>query len=142
MEMLGDNRIEDVRWLCSLLESDLDILVKLKEMVIQRASFIRHESLANNFDLKKLIDLSFLLMQVQKQQLCEIPQMKESAHGCVERLNVARHEISEEFREMGAEELMAYISSDRQKKISELFGDDSLIGKKKKRVGYAIVCSF
>ncbi|CAH1416365.1 unnamed protein product [Lactuca virosa] len=101
-------------------------------MAIQRASFIGHESLANNFDLKKLRDLSFLLMQVQKQQLCEIPQVKESVHGCVERLNVARQEISEEFREMSAEELMAFIGSDRKKKISELFGDDFLTGKKKK----------
>ncbi|KAL7603175.1 hypothetical protein Lser_V15G15813 [Lactuca serriola] len=127
MEMLGDNRIEDVRWLCSLSESELDLLVSLKEMAIQRASFIGHESLANNFDLKKLRDLSFLLMQVQKQQL------KESVHGCVERLNVARQEISEEFREMSAEELMAFIGSDRKKKISELFGDDFLTGKKKKK---------
>ncbi|CAI9279159.1 unnamed protein product [Lactuca saligna] len=96
-------------------------------MAIQRASFIGHESLANNFDLKKLRDLSFLLMQVPKQQL------KESVDGCVERLNVARQEISEEFREMGAEELMGFIGSDRKKKISELFGDDFLTGNKKKK---------
>ncbi|KAI3498295.1 hypothetical protein L1887_34067 [Cichorium endivia] len=136
MEMIGDNRIEDVRWLCSLSESELDLLISLKEMAIRRASFIGHESLANNFDLKMLRGLSFVLMQVLKEKLGDIPQMAESVAGCVDRLNVVRHDISEEFREMGAEELMAYIGSDRKKRISELFGDDFVSGnKKKKKVG-------
>lgn len=132
--MIGDNRIEDVRWLCSLSESELDLLISLKEMAIRRASFIGHESLANNFDLKMLRGLSFVLMQVLKEKLGDIPQMAESIAGCVDRLNVVRHEISEEFREMSAEELMAYIGSDKKKRISELFGDDFVSGKKKKKV--------
>ncbi|KAK3001414.1 hypothetical protein RJ639_020703 [Escallonia herrerae] len=47
-------RIEDVRWLCSLSESELDLLISLKQMVLQRAKAIGHESLAKKFDLKMI----------------------------------------------------------------------------------------
>ncbi|KAG7960127.1 hypothetical protein I3843_10G106800 [Carya illinoinensis] len=74
-DILGANRLEDVTWLCSLSESELDMLISLKIMLIQRAKVIGHESLAENFDLKMLralgmsfsiglIFLSFLIFHV------------------------------------------------------------------------------
>ncbi|KAF7146345.1 hypothetical protein RHSIM_Rhsim04G0112200 [Rhododendron simsii] len=53
-DLLRDCRIEDVRWLCSLSESELDLLISLKEMVLRRAKIIGHDSLAKKFDLKML----------------------------------------------------------------------------------------
>ncbi|GKA22592.1 zinc finger BED domain-containing protein RICESLEEPER 2 [Tanacetum coccineum] len=34
-EMIGKNWIQDIRWLCSLSESELDLLISLKKMAIQ-----------------------------------------------------------------------------------------------------------
>lgn len=133
--MLGDNRIEDVRWLCSLSESELDLLISLKEMAIRRASFIGHGSLSNKFDLKMLRGLSFVLMQFLNERLGDNPDVAESVSGCLDESSIVKQEISEEFREMGVEELMAHIGSDRKKRIAELFGDDDddlVAGKKKK----------
>ncbi|KAK9222207.1 hypothetical protein WN944_010639 [Citrus x changshan-huyou] len=58
-EILSKNRVEDVDWLYSFSESELDMLISLKLLVLQRADVIGHEQLANKFDLKMLraIDL-------------------------------------------------------------------------------------
>ncbi|XP_057986081.1 uncharacterized protein LOC110639858 isoform X1 [Hevea brasiliensis] len=53
-EFLGNNRLEDVRWLCTLSESELDMLISLKMLVIQRAKVLGHKQLAMKFDLKML----------------------------------------------------------------------------------------
>ncbi|OMO65907.1 Spc97/Spc98 [Corchorus olitorius] len=50
----GNNSIEDVTWLCSLSESDLDFLISLKKLALKRASVIGHVQLAKKFDLKML----------------------------------------------------------------------------------------
>ncbi|KAG5628694.1 hypothetical protein H5410_000411 [Solanum commersonii] len=66
MAILGNNRIEDVRWLCSLTESELDLLIGLKVLIQQRAKKIGHKSLANKFDLKTLRALSEFLLPLHK----------------------------------------------------------------------------
>ncbi|XP_015583311.1 uncharacterized protein LOC107262379 isoform X2 [Ricinus communis] len=63
---LGNNRFEDVHWLCSLTESELDLLISLKTLVIQRAKVIGHEELAAKFDLKMLRALALVLMEYTK----------------------------------------------------------------------------
>ncbi|KAJ9563409.1 hypothetical protein OSB04_008569 [Centaurea solstitialis] len=136
VEMLGDNRVEDIRWLCSLSESELDLIISLKEMAIRRASIIGHDSLSNKFDLKMLRGLGFVLMQQLNERLGDNPEVAESVSGCVDGSNLVKHEIKEEFREMGVEELMAYIRSDRKKRIAELLGDDAdddMVTVKKKK---------
>uniref|UniRef100_A0A7N0UDH0 Uncharacterized protein n=2 Tax=Kalanchoe fedtschenkoi TaxID=63787 RepID=A0A7N0UDH0_KALFE len=65
----GNNRIEDVTWLCSLTESELDMLISLRKMVIQRAKVIGHTDLANKIDLKMLRALGFILMEYCKAQM-------------------------------------------------------------------------
>lgn len=52
--ILGNNEIEDVQWLCSLSEPELDLLIGLKMMVIRRAKQVGHKSLAKHFNLKTL----------------------------------------------------------------------------------------
>ncbi|CAM8917290.1 unnamed protein product [Rhodiola kirilowii] len=54
MDPFGNNRIEDVNWLCSLSESELDMLISLKKLVIQRAKVIGNPKLASKIDLKML----------------------------------------------------------------------------------------
>ncbi|MFS7952567.1 hypothetical protein Hanom_Chr07g00608411 [Helianthus anomalus] len=142
--MLGKNRTEDIRWLCSLSNSELDILISLRKMATRRqssilkkkgarkASVIKHKSFSKKFDLKMLRDLSFVLMQVVKERLVDVTQMA-GLH--VDNSNLAKYEISEEFREMGVEELMAYIHPDKKKRISKLFGIDDSVRRKKRRLG-------
>lgn len=139
---LGKHRIEDIRWLCSLSDSELDLVISLKKMANRRQSLIlktkstqnepvtSHKSLSKKFDLKMLRDLTFVLMQVVKERLDDITQASGSRVG---NSNLIKYEISEEFREMGVEELMAYIRPDRQKRISKLFGIDDMVTNKKKR---------
>ncbi|KMS96829.1 hypothetical protein BVRB_8g199070 [Beta vulgaris subsp. vulgaris] len=52
--IIGDSHPKDVRWLCSLSESELDMLISLKKLALQRARAVEHESLAHGFDLKML----------------------------------------------------------------------------------------
>ncbi|KMT02504.1 hypothetical protein BVRB_9g204480 isoform B [Beta vulgaris subsp. vulgaris] len=66
---IGDNHPEDVRWLCSLSESELDMLISLKKLALQRARAVGHESLAQKFDLKMLRALGFVLMQDLKEKV-------------------------------------------------------------------------
>ncbi|GAB4845692.1 hypothetical protein Ancab_039095 [Ancistrocladus abbreviatus] len=64
-ELTGDNnRPEDVRWLYSLSESELDMLLSLKELALQRAKVIGHEDLAEKFDLKMLRGLGSILYEL------------------------------------------------------------------------------
>uniref|UniRef100_A0A7N0UZG2 Uncharacterized protein n=1 Tax=Kalanchoe fedtschenkoi TaxID=63787 RepID=A0A7N0UZG2_KALFE len=65
----GNNRIEDVSWLCSLTKSELDMLIALRKLVIQRAKVIGHSDLANKVDLKMLRGLGFVLMEYCKVQM-------------------------------------------------------------------------
>ncbi|XP_076912131.1 uncharacterized protein LOC143570343 [Bidens hawaiensis] len=143
-KMLGKNRIEDVRWLCSLSKSELDVLVSLKKLAIRaqysilknkrtrKVSIIKRKSLSKKVDLKMLRDLSFVLMQVVKERLDDNAQIGELR---VESSNLAKYEINKEFREMGAQELMGYIRPDRKKKrIFKLFGIEDVVIKKKRRV--------
>ncbi|KAG8660881.1 uncharacterized protein LOC110606348 [Manihot esculenta] len=65
-EFLGNNRLDDVHWLCTLSESELDMLISLKMLVIQRAKVLGYEDLAMKFDLKVLRTLAFVLMEYLK----------------------------------------------------------------------------
>ncbi|KAM0032860.1 hypothetical protein Hdeb2414_s0016g00479611 [Helianthus debilis subsp. tardiflorus] len=103
----------------------------LKKKGARKASVIKHKSLSNRFDLKMLRDLSFVLMQVVKARLVDVPQMA-GLH--VDNSNLAKYKISEEFWEMGVEELMAYIYPDKKKRISKLFGIDDSVRRKKRRL--------
>ncbi|XP_050231193.1 uncharacterized protein LOC126680182 [Mercurialis annua] len=80
-EILGNNSIEDVSWLCLLSESELDMLISLKMLVIQRAKVIGHGELASKFDLKMLRALALVLMEYLKgnmKNLTHIPGLANS----------------------------------------------------------------
>ncbi|KAH9618201.1 hypothetical protein KSS87_001613 [Heliosperma pusillum] len=84
---IGDNRPEDVSWLHSLSESEIDLLISLKDIAVQRAKVVGHESLAHKFDLKMLRALSYILMQNVKGQISDLQltgadKLKEMLEGC------------------------------------------------------------
>ncbi|KAA8546034.1 hypothetical protein F0562_020515 [Nyssa sinensis] len=136
-DILGDNQIEDVRWLCSLSESELDMLISLKMMIIRRANIIGHDALAKKFDLKMLRALGFILMEYLKGQvedLADIPGLAESSallDGC----NFLKRNLDNFFDTMNIEELRAYVGADNKKRIAELFCEDTT-PKQKKRTDF------
>ncbi|CAH8356002.1 unnamed protein product [Eruca vesicaria subsp. sativa] len=73
-EILKNNRTQDISWLCSLSESELDLLISLKKLAIHRAEISDHPELADHFDLKLLRALGLVLMEhVRKKDACLDP---------------------------------------------------------------------
>ncbi|KAK7265294.1 hypothetical protein RJT34_32912 [Clitoria ternatea] len=58
-----ETRGEDVAWLCSLSESEIDMLISLKLLVIQRAKMIGCKELVNIFSLKMIRAIALVLME-------------------------------------------------------------------------------
>ncbi|CAN0854920.1 hypothetical protein LINGRAHAP2_LOCUS6061 [Linum grandiflorum] len=83
-KLIENSRIEDVQWLCSLSESELDVLISLKKLVIQRAKAIGHEELAGKFDLQLLRALGVVVMEHFRENLKDLPLDKATAYvdGC------------------------------------------------------------
>ncbi|KAL0437188.1 UNVERIFIED_CONTAM: hypothetical protein Sradi_0426700 [Sesamum radiatum] len=121
--ILGNNDIDDVRWLCSLTESELDLLMGLKNLVNMRAKKIGHEALAKNFDLRMLRALKLLseisilagvtFMKHLKEQLKEVPAT--SGFDC----NLLKQNLSSSLGSMTVDELYPYICSDQRKRIAD-----------------------
>ncbi|KAB2060890.1 hypothetical protein ERO13_A10G046700v2, partial [Gossypium hirsutum] len=81
-EILGNNSIEDISWLCSLSESELDFLISLKKLAVKRAIAIGHVQLPNKFDLMVLQAPGFILMECLKEKVKDlslIPSLVNSA---------------------------------------------------------------
>ncbi|KAI4375555.1 hypothetical protein MLD38_013411 [Melastoma candidum] len=76
---LGGNSPSDAAWLCSLTESELDFLVSLKTLVIQRAENMGVAFLAERFDLKMLRALGLLLMDHLQGNIRDLPDNPELA---------------------------------------------------------------
>ncbi|KAL2557245.1 Uncharacterized protein Fot_01984 [Forsythia ovata] len=124
--ILGNNHIEDVRWLCSLSESELDFLMGLKTLIHQRAKKIGHEALVKKFDLRTLRALGFVLMENLKGQLKDLSAT--SGFEC----NLLNHNLNGSFSSMTIEDLIPYICSDRRKRIADMFFQDTPPNQKQK----------
>ncbi|GAV76621.1 hypothetical protein CFOL_v3_20094 [Cephalotus follicularis] len=111
-EILGSNNgIEDVIWLCSLSESELDMLISLKVLVLQRAKIVGYDELAKKIDLKILRALGFVLMQYVKGQVIDLslnPSLVKSVT-LIDNYNLLKSELE---NIMSIEELKACISID------------------------------
>ncbi|KAK4790288.1 hypothetical protein SAY86_017592 [Trapa natans] len=107
-DVLGNNSIEDVSWLCQLSESELvssflftlvpslrikviqidaqdfkqDFLMSLKAIVIQRAKVVKCEELVNNFDLKTLRALGLVVMENLKGKVKDSSDLLDSTKYC------------------------------------------------------------
>ncbi|GMH16793.1 hypothetical protein Nepgr_018634 [Nepenthes gracilis] len=92
--LMGNNRREDVNWLCSLSEAELEMLISLKKLALHRARVIGHEGLAKKFDLKMLRAFGFILMQHAKEKLKDlsIPGLSDSA-ALLDRCNLLKSDL-------------------------------------------------
>ncbi|CAA0392837.1 unnamed protein product [Arabidopsis thaliana] len=69
-QILKNNRTDDLTWFCSLSESELDVLISLKKLVIRRAKVSGLEDLvADKFDLKMLRSLGLVLMEYVRKRV-------------------------------------------------------------------------
>ncbi|CAI9774512.1 unnamed protein product [Fraxinus pennsylvanica] len=123
--ILGNNHIEDVRWLCSLSESELDFLTGLKTLIHQRAKKIGHEALVKKFDLRTLRALSFALMENLKGELKDLSAT--SGFKC----NLLSYNLNG-ISSLTIEELIPFICSDKRKRISDMFSQDMPPSQKQK----------
>ncbi|CAN4089627.1 unnamed protein product [Withania somnifera] len=134
MAILGNNRIEDVRWLCSLTESELDLLIGLKVLIQQRTKKIGHESLASKFDLKTLRALSFMLMENLKGKLKDVSSTRGTAESssALDACNLLNYDLDKTFANMGVEQLSSYICNDKRKRIMDMFSEDMSPNRKQR----------
>ncbi|KAL3850154.1 hypothetical protein ACJIZ3_012036 [Penstemon smallii] len=116
--ILGNNDIDDVRWLCSLTESELDLLMGLKNLVRLRAKKVGHEDLSKIFDLKMLRELSVIFMKDLKERLKDIPVT--SGFDC----NLLHEKPGSSFCNMTVEDLYPYICADQRKRVADMFLQD------------------
>ncbi|XP_019155547.1 PREDICTED: uncharacterized protein LOC109152360 [Ipomoea nil] len=121
-----ENRIDDVRWLCSLTDSELDFLISLKVLIIQHAKKIGNEALAKKFDLKFLRALSFILMNKLNGQLKDISTTLSSSGSSLplDDCNLLKFDLDESFDSLSIEELSAYVCSDKRKRIKSMLFED------------------
>ncbi|CAI9097397.1 OLC1v1033812C7 [Oldenlandia corymbosa var. corymbosa] len=132
--MFGRNQIEDVRWLCSLSETELDMLIWMKRMVLHRAEIIGHKSLAQEFDLRTLRSLSLTMMKHLMDHLRDLrvhPSYAEAMRG-LGGSNLSRSHVNSDFSSMSPEELWAYICPEKKKRIAEMLAEDKAPRQKRK----------
>ncbi|KAI0511142.1 hypothetical protein KFK09_011766 [Dendrobium nobile] len=80
-------RAEEIEWLASLSEYELDFLISLKDLATTRAKNIGHTGLTQKFDLKVLRALAFVLLEYFKDRLRNTPnvpadKLLEALSGC------------------------------------------------------------
>ncbi|KAL3620381.1 hypothetical protein CASFOL_035293 [Castilleja foliolosa] len=124
--VLNNNNIDDVRWLCSLSEAELDLLIGLKTMVRMRAQKIGHEFLAAYLDLRMLRELSFIFMEHLKGKLKDVPAA--SGFDC----NLLKQNVTDSFSSMTIEDLNPFICSDKRKRMADMFFGDMPTSQKQK----------
>ncbi|TKY68739.1 microtubule cytoskeleton organization [Spatholobus suberectus] len=64
-----ETRVEDLAWLYSLSESEIDMLISLKLLIIQRAKMIGYKELANKSNLKMIRAIALVLMEHLKAEI-------------------------------------------------------------------------
>ncbi|CAI0426950.1 unnamed protein product [Linum tenue] len=94
-EVIGNNRIEDVSWICSLSEPELDLLIGLKKLVILRAKAIGHVELAEKFDLKMLRAIGLVVMEHFRQKVKDLPPVPgmDETSACIDGCNLLKSKL-------------------------------------------------
>ncbi|KAE8715071.1 Spc97 / Spc98 family of spindle pole body component [Hibiscus syriacus] len=131
-EGLGNNNIDDVSWLCSLSESELDLLIALKKLALKRASAFGHVQLAQKFDLKMLRALGFVLMECLREKvehLSLIPGMDESAV-FLDSSNLLKCKLGEVMSIEEVNECIAFTT--RKEFVKRLRGKDTIVKSNKR----------
>lgn len=134
---IGNNRCEDVNWLCSLSEAELDYLISLKKFALQNGEVVKHESLAKKLDLKMLRFLGFFIGQCVKgsSKDCEMTEAgpsEEVLNAC----NLLKSNQAGTVPDRISEELMQYVEIGKIKRTSERYktGRDELQHTEQRRL--------
>ncbi|CAK8564308.1 unnamed protein product [Lathyrus sativus] len=75
----NETRLQDIDWICSLSESQIDFMVSLKLLITKRAERIGCKNLADRFDLKTIRAIAFVLMENLKTEVKETSFVKSVA---------------------------------------------------------------
>ncbi|CAL1379257.1 unnamed protein product [Linum trigynum] len=112
-EFIGNNRIEDVSWICSLSEPELDLLIGLKKLVILRAKAIGHVELAEKFDLKMLRAIGFVVMEHFRQKVKDLPPVPgmDETSACIDGCSLLKSKLDK----LSIEELKSCLGMKKEK---------------------------
>ncbi|CAI0427025.1 unnamed protein product [Linum tenue] len=112
-EVIGNNRIEDVSWICSLSEPELDLLIGLKKLVILRAKAIGHVELAEKFDLKMLRAIGLVVMEHFRQKVKDLPPVPgmDETSACIDGCNLLKSKLDK----LSIEELKSCLGMKKEK---------------------------
>ncbi|KAF3776010.1 hypothetical protein EJ110_NYTH49297, partial [Nymphaea thermarum] len=133
---LGHCRPEDVAWLSSRSDSDLDMLIRIKETVIERAKFVGCEEWGVKFSLKMLRAIDLVLRECLKEGLINASVMSKLAASaiCPDELDVSGAECHEDVNSLIEKEVndWEYSSLRQEKKLESSSKGDSPARKKPK----------
>ncbi|KAF9689141.1 hypothetical protein SADUNF_Sadunf01G0060700 [Salix dunnii] len=130
-DVLGNTSPEIIRWLCNLSESELDMLIRLKSLILHRAKVIGHDELAKNFDLPTLRAIGLLLMEYLKGKVKDLSQVQGLTKlvAFPECCNLLKGNPGEDS---SMEELKACIGIDEGKRPTERPGEEATKLKKQR----------
>ncbi|XP_043701578.1 uncharacterized protein LOC122652018 [Telopea speciosissima] len=133
-EIFGKNRPEDVCWLYSLSDSELDLLISLKMLAIHRAKIIGHEDLADKFDLKMLRALGYILMEYLN-GCCKNSSATSSLTKSSALLDGSKllMNLKDSFAFVKSEDIRASIDTNSRKRTIERPQDEKVLGRTKKQ---------
>lgn len=116
---VGNNDPEDVKWLCSLSEPEINMLVSLKKLVLQYAKGSCHVSLAKKVDLKMLRTLGFMVMQSVKGRLKDLQMTKLNVpEDALDGTNLLKFDQEYSISDMTIEDLTQSLEIDEKKRTS------------------------
>ncbi|KAE9455885.1 hypothetical protein C3L33_12213, partial [Rhododendron williamsianum] len=122
-DLLRDCRIEDVRWLCSLSESELLLWPSTYYCLLSLMTHSKLFCILRIICLFKILPMTgFILMEHLKGQLKDvsiIPGLAESSSfldGC----NILNSKLSDTFSTMDIEELRSFVGTDQRKRLAEM----------------------
>ncbi|XP_047317457.1 uncharacterized protein LOC124920916 isoform X2 [Impatiens glandulifera] len=122
-DILLENRLQDVQWLCSLSESELDMLISLKTLLLKRADVIGHPDLASKCNIKMLRVLDSSLIPALDKYL--------------DTSNLSKSILDQQFEDLSIHDLRKYIDSSKRKRIMETLFEDHQAPTQKKKMNNA-----
>ncbi|KAK1313576.1 hypothetical protein QJS10_CPA06g01938 [Acorus calamus] len=108
-------RSEDLEWLSLLSESEIDFLITIKQLAVQKAEVIGHKEIAAKFDVRILRALSVILLEFLKEQVRSNPTFPNPDEVLIslDRCSLATSDRQGMFGSSSIEEIFASLESNR-----------------------------
>ncbi|CAH9094356.1 unnamed protein product [Cuscuta epithymum] len=125
------NGVDDIKWLCSLNETELDFLMSLKVMLLRRAKQMGSKALAKKFDLKFLRALGFIFINKLKGHLQS--SIGSSSSSSLDNCKLLKFDIDTCFKNLSIQELDTYICTEKRKRsVLSMLLEDMPPGQKQR----------